>query len=407
MSRSGAGPAEPLQRIRAEVAARLRRRFDELEEAVYARIRALSESVGGEDPDYNAGLRTVVSEVIEYGITSIEQGEDWSDPVPGAAVEQARRAARNGVRLDTVLRRYAAGDRLLGEFIMDEADRFPGQALRHMLRSQGPHVDRLMATVSAEYMQELERMRRSPAQRLAERVQRLLSGDGPLDVGDLDYELNAWHIGMIVTGSGAADAVSGLGRQLGRQVLTVPRGDGLVWTWLGGRRQMPAAELEPLLSDLPPDLSLSVGEPRHGVVGWRLTHREAQAALEVMLRRPERLTRCSDVALLAALLRDETLAKSLLETYLAPLDRYGDSGAALRLTLRAYLDSGLNAVTAAAVLKVDRHTVQRRLRKVEEALGRLLPDCHAELEVALSLEELGQLGEAERDARTTLARSGS
>jgi DNA-binding PucR family transcriptional regulator len=39
-------------------------------------------------------------------------------------------------------------------------------------------------------------------------------------------------------------------------------------------------------------------------------------------------------------------------------------------------------------LEVDRHTVQRRLRKVEEALGRLLHTCHAELEVALSLEEL-------------------
>jgi DNA-binding PucR family transcriptional regulator len=37
---------------------------------------------------------------------------------------------------------------------------------------------------------------------------------------------------------------------------------------------------------------------------------------------------------------------------------------------------------------VDRHTVQRRLRKVEEALGRLLHSCHAELEVALVLEEL-------------------
>jgi hypothetical protein len=34
--------------------------------------------------------------------------------------------------------------------------------------------------------------------------------------------------------------------------------------------------------------------------------------------------------------------------------------------------------------------VQRRLRKVEEALGRLLHSCHAELEVALVLEELDQ-----------------
>jgi DNA-binding PucR family transcriptional regulator len=43
------------------------------------------------------------------------------------------------------------------------------------------------------------------------------------------------------------------------------------------------------------------------------------------------------------------------------------------------------------MLEVDRHTVQRRLRKVEEVLGRLLSDCHLKLEVALSLEEIGGL----------------
>ncbi|HKT84228.1 MAG TPA: helix-turn-helix domain-containing protein, partial [Solirubrobacterales bacterium] len=86
--------------------------------------------------------------------------------------------------------------------------------------------------------------------------------------------------------------------------------------------------------------------------------------------------------------RDELLAKSLYETYLAPLDEGSDSGLGLRETLRAYFDAGFNAATAAAALEVDRHTVQRRLRKVEEALGRLLHSCHAELEVALVLEEL-------------------
>jgi DNA-binding PucR family transcriptional regulator len=78
----------------------------------------------------------------------------------------------------------------------------------------------------------------------------------------------------------------------------------------------------------------------------------------------------------------------LRETYLVPLDEHGDSGLVLRETLRAYFAAGFNAATAAAALEIDRHTVQRRLRKVEETLGQLLPSCHAELEVALSLEKL-------------------
>jgi len=99
------------------------------------------------------------------------------------------------------------------------------------------------------------------------------------------------------------------------------------------------------------------------------------------------------------------LARSLRETYLAPLDARGDSGPVLRETLRAYFDAGFNAATAAAALQVDRHTVQRRLRKVEEALGRLLHTCHAEIEVALLLEELqlGHFGEVETPPRTKVA----
>ena len=165
-----------------------------------------------------------------------------------------------------------------------------------------------------------------------------------------------------------------------------------------GRGSAPAvpavSEVERLLAEGAPEgATLALGEPRHGLSGWRLTHHEAQAAQEVALRRPQRVTRARDVILLASVLRDEALAKSLLETYMAPLEGHGDSGAVLRETLRAYFSAGLNAATAAAALAVDRHTVQRRLRKVEEALGRLLPDCHAELVVALGLEELESAAE--------------
>jgi DNA-binding PucR family transcriptional regulator len=246
-----------------------------------------------------------------------------------------------------------------------------------------------MASVAAEYMAELELMRRSPAQRVAERVQRLLVADAPLDAEGLDYEFDAWHLGLVVTGASADAAARTLAAGLGRQPLVVARGHDGAWAWLGGRQPLEVAEVERYLdAGVLGEVSLAVGEPRPGLEGWRLTHSEAQAAQQVALRRAQPLTQASAVILLAAVLRDEPLAKSLRETYLAPLDEHGDPGLALRETLRAYFDAGFNAATAAAALGVDRHTVQRRLRKVEEALGRLLPTCHAEIEVALRLEEL-------------------
>jgi hypothetical protein len=376
--------------VRAELVARLEARSTEIEEAIFARVWALSDPMEIDDPEYRNGLRRTVAETIRYALMTIEKGQDWEAPIPAAAAAQARLAARSGVRLDTVLRRYAAGDRLLGEFIMDETRRFPSEVLRKVLRVQGPQVDRLMAAVAAEYMDEAEQIRRSPAQRLGERVQRLLAGEQPDDIEPLEYELDAWHLGLVIAGSRAEAAAHTLASGLRRAPLVVGRGN-VAWAWLGGRRPLAVSEVERQLdSGLLGEVSVAVGEPRRGLDGWRLTHREAQAARLVMLRRPRRFVRASEVTLLAAVLGDESLAKSLRATYLAPLDELGDSGRVLRDTVRAYFAAGLNAAAAAAALKVDRHTVQRRLRKVEEALDCLLHECHAEIEVALSLEELDE-----------------
>lgn len=380
---------EALHEIRAELVARLRARCGEIEDTVYNRVLKMADPTEGDDPEYRAYLRATVAESIDYALLGIERGEDWEGTIPEAAAVQARRAARNGVKLDAILRRYAAGDRLVGEFVVDEAAKLPNEAMRHLMRAQGPHVDRMMASVATEYMEELERIRRSPAQRIAERVQRLLTSDSPVDAAGLDYELDAWHLGLVVTGSRPDVAARTLAAGLSRQSLVVAQGNDAAWAWLGGRERLAVIEVERYqAAGVLGDATLAVGEPRRGIDGWRLTHYEARAAQQVMLRRPQPLIQASEVVLLAAVLRDELLAKSLRATYLAPLDEHGDSGLGLRETLRAYFDAGFNAATAAAALEVDRHTVQRRLRKVEEALGRLLRSCHAELEVALVLEEL-------------------
>jgi hypothetical protein len=375
--------------IRAELVRRLRARSGEIESALVARVQALSKDAEGDDPDYGAGLRATVAESLDYALLGVEHGDAWEGPMPPAAAAQARRAARSGVPLETVLRRYAAGDRLVGEFIVDEAADLPPEVTRGILRSQGPHVDRLMAAVAEEYVEERELLRRSPSQRRAERVQSLLAGNAPPEPGWLDYEFDAWHVGLIVTGPRPDVAVRTLAAGLGRRHLVVARGDETAWGWLGGRDKLAVGEIERYMAaEVLGEVSITVGEARHGFEGWRLTHHEAKAAQQVMLRRPRPLIRASEVVLLAAVLRDDLLARSLRETYLLPLDEMGDAGAILRETLRAYFEAGFNAATAAAALRIDRHTVQRRLRKVEEALGRLLHESHAEIEVALLLEEL-------------------
>jgi hypothetical protein len=108
VSRLGNDEADSLKTIRLELVARLRGRLEEIEESIFGRVRTLSEAAGVEDPEYVAGLRATISESLDFGLAHIEKGEEWMGPIPSTAAEQARRSARAGVRLDTVLRRYAA-----------------------------------------------------------------------------------------------------------------------------------------------------------------------------------------------------------------------------------------------------------------------------------------------------------
>jgi PucR C-terminal helix-turn-helix domain/GGDEF-like domain len=390
------GGVASLESVRAGLAERLRARRTEIEEAIFARFcDAGFDPAGGEDAEYVAGVRTGLTEAVDYGLMGIEQGEEWLGSIPPAAVAQARRAARNGVSLERVLLRYNAGRMLLEDFVMDEAEQsdFSGQkiALRHVLRTQGALLDHFTASIANEYQHEVERAAHSPEVRRTERVQRLLAG-APVDAAELGYEFDAEHLGVIAMGARAGEIVQSLAAGLGRQLLSVSRSEETVWAWFGGQGRLAITDIEPLLSAKEPaGVSLAIGSPGMGIDGWRLTHRQAQAAMLIALRKPQRLTRYADVALLAAVLRDRELARSLVEIHLSPLDDQRD-GAVSRETLRAYFAAGCNAATAAAALRVDRHTVERRLHTIETRLGRLLHTCHAELEVALRLEELGDAG---------------
>ena len=173
-------------------------------------------------------------------------GRQWAGPIPAVVSEQARRAARAGVGLDTVLRRYVLGSALLGECVMEEADRdrenwtqpIQRGALREALRAQASVLDRLLGAVTAEYGDELALAGRSPERRRAERVRSLLDGE-PVESAALDYELEGWHLGVIATGAGAARVVrEAVG--VDRRLLSVAQGERSVWAWLGGRERFVA-----------------------------------------------------------------------------------------------------------------------------------------------------------------------
>jgi hypothetical protein len=383
------GPRKSVKAVRADFAARLRARAPEIEKAILARIRGLSEPVRGEDSAFIAGLQNAVAEVLSYGLEGIEKGSEPSVPIPPETARQARRAAREGIGLDTVLRRYAAGNKTLEEFIVAEADGISSQVLNQVLSEQGPQVDRLMKSVSAEYQDELDQTRRSPPQKQTARILRLLESNSLVSPTDLEYNFDNWHVGMIFLGPDAEESARALTKSPGYRSLSAVRDEEITWVWFGSPRKPFTANLElALIENAPKEISVAIGEPREGLNGWRQTHHEAQIALQVMLYQPQPITRCRDVILDSAVIRDQWLAMSLIETYLAPLDGRGNSGVVLRKTLRAYFKADRNIASASLALGVARHTVERHLHRIEEHLDQNLNTCNAQLQVALRAEEL-------------------
>ena len=326
-------------------------------------------------------------------------------------IAQAQLAARSGVSLEMVLRRYIVGHALLWDYVMREADRVQrsggASGLREMSRAQAGILDQLVIAVTREHIAELQRTTRSREHRLLERVRILLAGTHPhagtpagsVD-SELDYVLDGEHLAVIAVGADGKEEMRDLAGVLERRLLCVTPERGLLWAWLGGRRVLSPADFERACgARTQGDAYFVLGEPASGLTGWRLTHRQAQAALLVARRQPQPLTRYADVALLAAALGDDLLARSLNEIYLAPLEGVRGSRAALGETLRAYFTAEHNASSAASALGVARSTVESRLRIIEDCLGRPLHSCPAELEVALRLAALDQPADT---AHTTL-----
>jgi PucR C-terminal helix-turn-helix domain/GGDEF-like domain len=370
---------------RVALAARLRERLPEIQAAVATRVYSISDPHDVADPAYLQGLNGALAAAVEHRLEVLESGEHQAPPVPVALLAQARLDARDGVPLDTVLRRYFAGNALLGDFLVEEAERakVPNLFLRRLLNEQAMLGDRLIAAVSAEHALEADSRPRSAAERRRECVKRLLAGV-LVDTSELNYELDGHHLGLMAKGEGAEELMRKLASEVDRRLLIVQREEEAKWAcWLGGTRPLAPEEVMQALGAVPEGVFVTVGEPGKDLGGWRFSHLQAKASLLVAEHQGRPVVRYAEVAILAAILRDELILTSLRHLYLVPLEGMRDGGVTARETLRAYFAAERNISSTAAALGVDRRTVRNRLHSAEELFGRPLKEISLDVDIAL------------------------
>ena len=326
---------------------------------------------------------------------------------PAAAVEYARRLAQRGTPLTTLLRTYRLGHARFFDWLLKELSRHADDApvisatTLSMSRIVAAYIDQTSEEMVAAYTEEREHWVRNQNAARAARIRRLLSGDRS-DVhaaeASLGYRLRQYHVGVVcwvADASGTADELTRLERAVGQVAVQaacagdpvfLPRDETSAWAWLplGIRDRFDSAEA--VTASVSASVHFAFGDPAKGPGGFCLTYLQAMAAESVALaagsRSPRALT-FTEVAPVAMMLGSADLLRGWVRSTLAGLATDDEHHARLRETLLVFLQSGGSYKATAERLMLHKNTVQYRIRKAEESLGRGVDENRLDVELAL------------------------
>jgi DNA-binding PucR family transcriptional regulator len=325
---------------------------------------------------------------------------------PAASLEYARRRAQRGTPLTALLRAYRLGHTCFSDWLLKELAQQADDA--HMItaatlsmsKTVAGYVDQTSEEIVAAYTGEREHWLRNRSAARAARIRDLLSG-GRVNVSateaTLGYRLRQYHVGVVCWADDATAAVDNITRldhaisHVAAKVVGsgdpvfLPRDEASAWAWLplGIRDRFDADAASTVGTD--GDIHFAFGDAVKGVTGFRLTHRQALAAQAVALAAgsPPRVVTFTDVAPVAMMLGSPDLLRAWVLATLGGLATDDEHHARLRDTLLVFLQSGGSYKTTAEQLVLHKNTVQYRIRKAEESLGRPAAENRQDVELAL------------------------
>jgi hypothetical protein len=387
----------------AEIAAAVSRRTAEVSEDVYKLILRDIRQLDDDKPL----LALLASSVDSNVVTCLQIMQHRIDlaavQAPASAVEYARRLAQRGTPLTALLRAYRIGHTCFSDWLLRELARQTDDAETIMATAQGMsetvagYIDQTSEEMVTAYTQERENWLRNRSTVRAARIRDLLSGariDVSATEAALGYRLRQYHVGVVCWVDDAAiagDEIIRLERAVGHvaaragtggEPVFLPRDVASAWAWLplGIRDRFDAATCDPGTG-----IHFAFGDPVMGVAGFRLTHQQAIAAQAVALAggSPPPVVAYGEVAPVAMMLGSADLLRAWVLGTLAGLATDDEHHARLRETLLVFLDTGGSYKTTAERLLLHKNTVQYRIRKAEESLGRPVGGNRHDVELAL------------------------
>ena len=328
---------------------------------------------------------------------------------PAAAEEYARRLAQRGVPVAALLRAYRIGSARFQDWCLQELGRRTDNA--SIISAAGlriaavtaSYIDQVSEEVLSAYESEKENWLRNQSAARAARVRALLRNE-PVDVDSseaiLGYRLRQRHLGVVTWMTGTATGGDSIGRlehatsevaagaHCGGRPMFIPQDEFSAWAWLplGVRRDVAIPDLS--VKPIPGSdrIWFALGEPALGVTGFRRTHHQALNAQAVALAAGpagQPVTSFGEVAPLALMSGSIELLQAWVIETLGALAADDEHNARLRDTLRVFLQENGSYKTTAEHLMLHKNTVQYRIRKAEEGLGRPVSEDRLYIELAL------------------------
>jgi DNA-binding PucR family transcriptional regulator len=328
---------------------------------------------------------------------------------PSAALEYSRRLAERGVPVNALVRAYRLGQDTLLQRSLGEVRRQGGApedvaslAVQRIVEITFMYIDWMSQRVVTAYESERERWLQNRSAVRAARTRDLLAGksvDMAAAEAALGYRLEQSHVGIVAwtrTGAPREDELSPLERfvlRLGERVscparpLFVPCDNSSAWAWLPiGRRVAIDPGVIRQAAGSGGRVMVAVGEPAHGVDGFRITHTQALQTQAVALlgeADAPQVTMFRQVGVAALLSADVEAARAWVTQILGPLATDDDHCARLRETLRVFLATGGSYTASAAQLAMHKNSVKYRVEKAEQERGRPIRGDRLDVELAL------------------------
>ena len=398
------GPA--VAEVMASVAARVSRQVAAVSADVYAVIvREIPEL--RDDQAVLTLLASSVDSNVATCLQIVQHQIDLSDVhAPAAALEYARRLAQRGRPLTALLRAYRLGHTCFADWLLKELARQTSEAQMltaatlGMSETVARYIDQTSEEIVAAYTRERENWLRNRSAARAARIRDLLSGQRvsvSATEATLGYRLCQYHVGLVCwagDATAAADNITRLEHAIGHvaeklgcsgEPVFLPRDESSAWAWLplGIHDTFDAAGLGPAVGG---DIHLAFGDVAKDVAGFRLTHQQAVAAQAVVLAAGHpapRLVTFGEVAPVAMMLGSTDLLQAWVLATLAGLATDDEHHARLRETLLVFLQTGGSYKATAERLTLHKNTVQYRIHKAEESLGRPVGERQHDVELAL------------------------